>query len=827
MNGRDRSIAPVNSQATDFELKNHMIQQVQNSFQFHGLPGDDANKHLDKFLTITQSMKQNEEMALKFLSKYFPPSMVTKLRNDISNFRQLLDESLLEAWEHYKLLIDRCSNHNMLPVTQIDMLYNGSTLRHHDTINAAAGGTFMKRRPKECYDLIENMIAHHNDWDTSAHRGESSSSITSSSSELLALTQQMTEMRKDMLHIYRSNQQVNYMTPSCETCGRPHSYYECQAVGGYTQDVYATTGTYNSGGNTYQPQVQPSPASTSELPPAPVSSLVIPERNPHQPLIPYPSRLNKEKLQDKADIQIYSFLQMFKKLYFNLSFSKSLAHMPKYAKMIKDLLTNKEKLLELKNTPLNEKCSAVLLKKLPEKLRDARRFLILCDFYGLESCTALADLGASINLMPLFVWKKLSLPELTHTRLTLELATRTVAYLAGRAEDVFVQVGNPTPSFNLMVASLSLSLTPFGDSDFILEEIDTFLASDDSTSPDVDDGTFDPEGDIYLIKELLNNEILNDLPLPLPDLPSHIEYAFLEGTSKLPVIISKDLKREEKEPQLKILKSHKRAIAWKISDIKGIDPNFCTYKILMEDDFKPAVQHLRRSLGDLDSFRTKERGMMVITNENNELIPTRLVTEKTTFTCPYGTFAYRKMPFGLCNALGTFQRCMVAIFHDMIEKTMEVFMDDFLEKCHFMVKEGIVFGHKIFKNGIEVDRAKVDVITKLPPPTTVKGIRSFLGHADYYKRFIQDFSKIARLMTHLLEKDTHFFFSSECQSSFEILKKKLTEAPILVSLNWDLPFEIMYDASDFAVGVVLGQRKDKYFRPIHYARKTLSDAQTN
>ncbi|GJV79595.1 reverse transcriptase domain-containing protein [Tanacetum coccineum] len=144
-----------------------------------------------------------------------------------------------------------------------------------------------------------------------------------------------------------------------------------------------------------------------------------------------------------------------------------------------------------------------------------------------------------------------------------------------------------------------------------------------------------------------------------------------------------------------------------------------------------------------------------------------------------------------------------------------------------MVKEGIVLGHKISKNGIEVDRAKVDVIAKLPPPTTVKGIRSFLGHAGFYRRFIQDFSKIARPMTHLLEKDTPFFFFSECQSSFEILKKKLIEAPILVSPDWDLSFEIMCDASDFDVGAILGQRKDKYFRPIHYASKTLSDAQTH
>nr|GEW75886.1 reverse transcriptase domain-containing protein [Tanacetum cinerariifolium] len=202
--------------------------------------------------------------------------------------------------------------------------------------------------------------------------------------------------------------------------------------------------------------------------------------------------------------------------------------------------------------------------------------------------------------------------------------------------------------------------------------------------------------------------------------------------------------------------------------------------------------------------------------------------EKTTFTCPYGTFAYRRMSFGLCNAPGTFQRFMMAIFHNMIKKTMEVFMDDFLvfgdsfslclspldkmlqrckdinlvlnwEKCYFMVKEGILRGHKNSKSGIKVDRDKVDVIAKLPHPTSVKGVRSFLGHAGFYRCFIQDFSKIARPMTHLLENKTPFNFSKECIESFNKLKKKLTEAPILVAPDWDLPFEIMFDASDYAV----------------------------
>ncbi|GJV93446.1 reverse transcriptase domain-containing protein [Tanacetum coccineum] len=713
---------------------------------------------------------------------------------------------------------------------------------------------------------------------------------------------------------------------------------------------------------------------------------VAPKPNP-KPSIPYPSRLNDQKLREKANNQMLKFHQIFQRLHFDISFADALLHIPKFASTFNSLLCNKEKLFELASTLLNENCSVVLLKKLPEKLRDPDKFLLSCDFPELNECLALVDLGSSINLMPLSMWKKLSLLELTPTRMTLELANRSVAYLKGVAEYVFVKVGkfyfpadfvvvdydvdprvpfihgrpflwmaralinvhgeeltlrvndeaitfkvgntsryshnyydemvhqvnvidvaceeyaqevlgfsdsstsdNPTPS-DPIIASSSPSFTPFEGGDFILEEIKACLSSD-SIPSGIDDADFDSEEDLRLIEKLLNDDPSSPLPpkelnfeelkmikssiddpseLELKDLPSYLEYAFLEGTDKLPVIIYKELKDKEKAALLKVIKSHKWAITWKISDIKGIDPHFCTHKILMEDDFKSAVQHQRRVNLKIHKVIKKEviklldagliypisdspwvslvhcvpkkGGMTIVENEDNELIPTRLVTrwrvcidyqklndatrkdhflfsfmdqmlerlarneyycfldgfsgyfqipinlqdqEKTTFTCPYGTFAYRGMPFGLCNASGTFQRCMMAIFHDMIEETIEVFMDDFSvfggffssclfhldkmlkhcedtnlvlnwEKCHFMVKEGIVLRHKISKSKIKVDRAKVDVIAKLPHPTFVKGVRTF-----------------------------------------NILEKKLTEAPILVAPDWDLPFKIMCDASDYA-----------------------------
>ncbi|CAL9012108.1 unnamed protein product [Prunus brigantina] len=230
--------------------------------------------------------------------------------------------------------------------------------------------------------------------------------------------------------------------------------------------------------------------------------------------------------------------------------------------------------------------------------------------------------------------------------------------------------------------------------------------------------------------------------------------------------------------------------------------------------------------------------------------------EKTTFTCPFGTFAYRRMPFGLCNAPATFQRCMMSIFSDMVERFIEVFMDDFSvfgdsfdqclhnlskvlarceqtnlvlnwEKCHFMVNQGIVLGHVISSKGIEVDKAKIDLIASMPSPTSVKEVRSFLGHAGFYRHFIKEFSKIARPLCNLLAKDMDFVFDQNCENAFNALKKMLTTAPIIIPPDWSLPFELMCDASDYAVGAVLGQRVDKKPHAIYYASRTLNDAQLN
>nr|GEW83166.1 reverse transcriptase domain-containing protein [Tanacetum cinerariifolium] len=1035
-------------------------------------------------------------MAKMFLEKYFPPSMVTKLRNEITNFYQRPNESLFEAWECYELSIDRCPNHNMLPVTQIDTFYNGLTLRQRDTINASTKGTFMKRRPEECYDLIENMTAHHNDWDTSAQRSESSSSITSSSdTKIAALKAEMAEINKNIMRVLQVKQQVKEVTPNRETCGGPHSFSDCPATVGQTQNVYATgpyqgiketiilRGTTRDGTNSSKELTKPQVVTTNEFtnfikandailknmqtnmtsltnsnlelknmfgqfmkmntasssvsgtlpgnlitnPKEDLKGITTRSGTAYQgPTIPttsssLPSVVERETEATKdmvhptnngstKDIQPQVLLTESpipnSEQLFLLSLSLLLLQ------LVPRGLTKTFNSLSIQiarseaPTPLKEHCSSVLLKKLPEKLGDPGKFMILCDFPGVAECLALADLGASINLMPLFMWNKLSLPDLSPMCMTLELADRSISHPVSVTEDAFVKVGtfhfpadfvvvdfdadprvpqilersflktgralidvfegeltlrvgkeaitfnldqtlrysanyndttanridvidmvckensqeflgffnviasgNPTPYYDPIISTTSSTLTPFKNSDFLLGEVDAFLAlEDDSTSPEVDQSYVNTEGGIFLLEAFLNDDpslpppnqgnylpevrkehkiyeaksekssIDEPLEVKLKDLPPHLEYAFLEGDNKLPVIITKDLSVEEKTA-------------------------------LITGDFKPEVQHQRRGnpkihdvikqevLKLLDAGLiylitnspwvspvhcvSKKGGSIVVENEENELILTRLVMglrvcidyrklneatrkdqfplpfmdqmlkrlvgnqfycffdvfsgyfqipidmkdqEKTTFTCQYETFAYRRMPFGLCNAPSTFQRCMMAIFQDMIEKTMEVFMDDFLV---FGNSFQAFLGHKISKDGIEVDKAKVDVIAKLPHPTTVKGIRSFLGHAGFYRRFIKDFSKIARPMTRLLEKDTPFFLSKEFVEAFQTLKRKLTEAPILIAPDWDMPFELMCDASDFAIGAVLGQRQEKHFRLIHYASRTMTEAESN
>nr|GEY07963.1 hypothetical protein [Tanacetum cinerariifolium] len=782
--------------AESFELKHGLLNLVT-SKQYYGFKKEDPHAHIRWFNKITSTIKYKDVpnssiklMLVPFsikgaariwLKKEPPRSILTW--EDLQRF----DESFFEAWDRFKDLLRACPHHGFTELHQLDTFYNALTPADQDSLNAAAdaveeicvtcggphpyhqclatdGNVFLEYR-----DNIQGYVSavvNYNQGNTGYRPQSVANQIRPSGFAQPNVQNNQTRYNQGYNQNKGNNQgNHNYQAPIQQTQVVPlNEFLNYKKMNDANMKTLQNqiNNVKNELRNEMQTLIQTSMsnqtnelknmmasffqmniASSSGLGPLPSNTIANPRVQTQvlidepvvapkpKPTIPYSSRVNKQKLREKDDYLALEFVEIFRKLHFDLSFANALLHIPKFATMFKSILNNKEKLFDLATTPVNENCLAVILKKLPEKLGDPGKFLIPCDF------------------------SKVAIPLQFQTPLLLSLSP----------------------------------LSPFEGGDFILEEIEACLASK-SILPGIDDTDFDPDGDILLLKKLLNddqsypippkelnleelktvNSSIDDPPeLELKDLPSYLEYVFLERTDKLPVIIAKNLKEDEKVQLLKVLKSHKHAIAWRISDIKAIDPQFCTHKILWRMTLN---QKFNIKEGPVHCMPKKD-GMTVVTNEDNELIPTRLVTdgfsryfqipidpqdqEKTTFTCPYGTFAYRRMPFGLCNAPGTFQRCMMAIFHDMIAETIE-------------------------RNN------------------------KFLGHAGFYRRFTQDFSKIARPMTHLLEKETPFFFYKECIKSFETLKKKLTEAPILVSPDWDLPFEITCDASDFAVGAVLGKR---------------------
>nr|GEV33740.1 reverse transcriptase domain-containing protein [Tanacetum cinerariifolium] len=764
LNGRVGPIAPIAIQATNFGLKNDMIQQVKNSCQFHGLSGDDANKHLDKFLHVTQSIKVNgvtddtlrlylyphslthhaiawfdclrrnsintfEQMAKMFLGKYFSPSMVTKLRNEITYFCQptvgqtqnVYAAGAYQGGNSYQLQ----GNRNLLSYRSDNYLgppgFNQNQNRNNQNQNfqnqnmnqgnnhgipqgnnqgrnqffqGASHGKrcHMKNMKTKMTSLTNSNLELKNMFDLSMKMNTTSSL----GSETLP-SNTVTNPKKDLKGI-TTRSGTAYQGPTIPTTSSSLP----QVVERKTEVTKDTMPPTNNGStkNVQPPVVQ---IETLVLNSEPVVSPVSALKPNQKPSIPYPYRFHDQKLRDKANDQKDKFFQIFKDINFNISFADALILVPKFGPTIKTL----------------------------------------------------ADLGASINLMPLSVWNKISLPELTPTLMTLELADRSISRPISVAEYVFVKVGkfhfwadfvvvdfdadprvplilgrsflktrralidvyareltlrvnneavtfsldqtlrysanyndmtanqidvidmaceeysqevlgffdvitsgNPTPYYELIVSTSSLTLTPIGDSDFFLEEVDAFLAlEDDPTSQEVDHSYYDTEGDILLFEAFLNDdpslpppnqgmhlpqvrkelkisEAKNDKSLideppkvELKDLPPHLEYTFSEGDDKLPIIIAKDL---------------------------GVEEKAALIKILMEDDFESAVHHQRRVNPKFHDVIKKEvlklldarliypisdspwvipvhcvpknGGFTIVKNEENELIPTRLVT---------------------------------------------------------------------------------------------------------------------------------------------------------------------------------------------------------
>nr|GEZ05112.1 reverse transcriptase domain-containing protein [Tanacetum cinerariifolium] len=437
--------------AKQFELK-HSLINIMTSDQFFGLEKDNPHDHIRWFNKITSTIKYKdvpnlkiklilfpfplagaahrwlekepprsiltwEDLVSKFINEFFPPSRTTNLQNEISNFQQWFDESFHEAWDRYKDLLRACPHHGFTKLHQLDIFYNALNPADQDSLNSAVGGNLLERRTQDVLMIIENKSKVRNSRNKSIVSQVKSSDAISS-----AVTTAMTAILKQF-----------QATPS------PASV-KADNIQGYVSVIAVN---YNQGNFDYRPPGSgPLPNNTianlkGELKAITTQSGFVLD-GPSIPMpIPFLNLEEDERVEETLTDDLGEFTikvppPLVQKV-------KPPSQRNYVQKMLKALLSNKEKLLELVNTPLNENCAAVILKKLLEKLRDPRKFLILCGFSELK-CKALADLGASINLMALSVWKKLGLPELISTRITFELANRAICTLTRIARDVFVPV---------------------------------------------------------------------------------------------------------------------------------------------------------------------------------------------------------------------------------------------------------------------------------------------------------------------------------------------------------------------------------------------------
>ncbi|GJY39446.1 reverse transcriptase domain-containing protein [Tanacetum coccineum] len=410
----------------NFELKHGLLNLVT-SKQFYGFEKEDPHAHIRCRIWLEKeppcSILTWEALVSKFINQFFPLSKTTNLRNEIMNFQQCFDESFCDACNRFKDLLRACPHHGFTKLHQLDTFYNVLTPTDQDSLNAAAGGNLLTKTPRDALTIIENKSKVRNSRNKQIVTKVSTNApsySTPHSPEIAALVDAVKAMlhqksfppasvkanpRSDLKAI-TTRSGISYDGPPIPP---PHSPLPKVVE----REPKVTKETVQPSTKNIRPPVVQTQALIDEPVVAPKPKLSI----------PYPLRANKQKLREKDDNLASKFIEICRELHFELSFADALLHMQKFASMFKSLLNNKEKLLDLAKTPVNKNCSVVILKKLPEKLRDPGKFLIPCDFPELVECLALADLGASINLMPLSKWKKLSLPELTPTQMiSFELA---------------------------------------------------------------------------------------------------------------------------------------------------------------------------------------------------------------------------------------------------------------------------------------------------------------------------------------------------------------------------------------------------------------------
>nr|GEU79461.1 reverse transcriptase domain-containing protein [Tanacetum cinerariifolium] len=673
-----------------------------------------------------------EDLVSKFINQFFPPSKTTYLRNEITNFLQKSNETFNEAWERFKDLLRQCPHHGFSELHQLDTFYNALNPNDQDLLDSVAGGNFLDKIPRECLSIIESKSKVRYSKSRVTDVRENANAPPSSSSHLNSFDlQRIAASLEDKLDIRMNRFEKSFNDIKTLLLLLLHLSKQSRNNTILNPKGEPKAITTRSGMSYKEPLIPPPGVDQQE----PIEVTTDTE-------LPSPEDIQPPLVQIEDDILTAKFMEIFRDLHFKLSFADALVHMPKFTPMFKKLLNNKDKLIELTKMPLNENCSAVVLKKLPKKLGNPGRLLIPCDFLEFDNCLALADLRASINLMPLSIWKKLRLSTLNDTKMVLELADRTISKPTGVAKNVFVKVGKlyfpadfvvldfvadpripltlgrpflstahalidvyegeiilihddqsftlkcgdtplisynnfeslnkvdlidatceeysqevlgfadvvsdevSTPYYEPIVLNSSQNLTPFNEINFLLmEEADAFIAiHDEPLLPEFNATYYDPEGDILILEALLNND---------PEPPTNQKDYFLPWVSPVHCVPKKGgmtvIKNDKNE-----LVPTRLVTGWRVCiDYRKL--NEATRKDYFPLPFMD--QMLEKIAGNeyycfLDSFS----GNFQIPIDPKD-------QEKTTFTCPYGTF----------------QRCMMEIFHDMIEQTMELQLNELSE----------------------------------------------------------------------------------------------------------------------------------------------------
>nr|GEW63815.1 reverse transcriptase domain-containing protein [Tanacetum cinerariifolium] len=627
--GYGDDIAILKILAENFEIKTNLLQLVQTN-KFHCFERDNPHTHISNFKRMTSTLKYRDvpndaiklmllsyslegaaiiwyekeppnsiltwdDLINVFMNQFFPPSKTTHLKNEISRFTQRFEETFGEAWERFKKMLRACPHHGFSELTQIDTFYNSLNEQDQDSLNDAVGGNLLIEivnkqviTPATVKAVEKSCVicgGAHDYYDCIATDSNQSSVCAATASTLGTLSSNTIPNPKGEMKAVTTRSGLGYEGPSIPTNSSPEKVVE--------RETEETT-------NKEQTNFQGSTAHIQPLVvPIPILKPDVLKTQP-KPNIPYPSRLNDQKLCEKATNQMEKFFQIFHDLHFDISFADALLLMLKFASTIKSLLTNKDKLFELGKVLLNENCLAMLLKKLLEKLGDPGKFLIPSDRSITRPKRVAEDVFVKMGKF-YFPIDFLVVDFKADPRVPLILGRSFLR--TGRAlinvygEEITLRVNDESVTFNLnqtmrysstyddnsmnRVDVIDIACEEYAQDvldfkynprvtillcDFLLEEIEDFL-KDESIQTGIEDSFYDPEGDILYLAKLLNDDPsqvpLMDLKqaeetkakslieepskLELKELPSYLEYAFLEETDKLPIIIAKDLKDDEKK----------------------------------------------------------------------------------------------------------------------------------------------------------------------------------------------------------------------------------------------------------------------------------------